>query len=144
MNTYNTIHRVFYDNPFWVSTESFPFSWKKVRWWRMRHEGFQKISEDFLSSPKSQKRPHYHQIFCAVGKILKKQVKTGVFRQFLELIYVGAQCAFRKILGSVTKNGYLKIVQRGTVWVGRGSKSWEEKRPSRAPALPLKSAGRGR
>ena len=26
-----------------------------------------------------------------------------------------------KLVGSLTKNGYLKIVQRGTLWVGRGS-----------------------
>ena len=30
-----------------------------------------------------------------------------------KLVYIGAQGAFRKFLGSMTKNGHLKIVQRG-------------------------------
>ena len=30
-----------------------------------------------------------------------------------KLVYIGAKCAIRKILGSVAKNGYLKIVPRG-------------------------------
>ena len=31
----------------------------------------------------------------------------------LKQVYIGAKGAFRKFLGSVTKYGYLKIVQRG-------------------------------
>ena len=30
-----------------------------------------------------------------------------------KLVYIGAKGAFRKFLGSVTKNGYFKIVQKG-------------------------------
>ena len=79
------------------------------------------------------------QNFCAAGKCLKKgQKKTflGNFWNILtkesrflgarspsKLVYIGAKGAFRKVLGSVNKNGYLKIVQRGTLWVGRGSNS---------------------
>ena len=37
-----------------------------------------------------------------------------------KFVYIGAQGAFKKILGRSAKNGYLKIVQRGTLWVGRG------------------------
>ena len=37
------------------------------------------------------------------------------------LAYIDAKGAFRKFLGSVTKNVYLKIIQRGTLSVGRGS-----------------------
>ena len=62
--------------------------------------------------------PNLAKIFCAAGKILKKQVKKGVFSHFLEnfdqkiafflarappsnLVYIGAEGAFRKLLGSV-------------------------------------------
>ena len=37
----------------------------------------------------------------------------GARSPFKISIYFGAKSAFRKILGSVTKNGYLKKVQRG-------------------------------
>ena len=59
----------------------------------------------------------------------KNRQKKGVFRHFLEnfdqkiaffrraptsyLVYIGAIGAFRTFLGSITKNGYWKIVQRG-------------------------------
>ena len=43
----------------------------------------------------------------------KKQTKKGIFRPLKKLVFIGAKGAFRKILGSVTKNGYLKIVQKG-------------------------------
>ena len=41
-----------------------------------------------------------------------------------KLVYIGSK-AFRKVIGSVNKNGSLKIVQSGTLWVVRGSNSWE-------------------
>ena len=80
---------------------------------------FKSTRNDFPSSPKALKRPCFGQIFCAAGKILKKkQAKKGVFRQFL---------------GSITKYGYLKIVQRGTLWVGRGSNPRRRRRPHHHP-----------
>ena len=53
-------------------------------------------------------------------------------------MYIGAKGAFRKILGSVTKNGYLKIVQGGP-FGSAGGRIPEEGRgadpPKSAPAL---------
>ena len=84
------------------------------------------------------KSPCFGQIICAAGKILKKLAKKGVFRLFLKnvdqkitflpralppskLVYIGVKGTFRHFLGSVTKHGCLRIVQRGALWVGRGS-----------------------
>ena len=95
----------------------------------------------FLSSAKALFYPYFGQIFCAAGKILKRQAKKGVFGHFLEnsdqkiaffrralpltkLVYIDARGAFTNFLGSITKNGYLKIVHRGSLWVGRGSNPW--------------------
>ena len=79
------------------------------------------------------------------------QAKKGVFRHFLgkfwlknckkippsKLVYIGAEGATRKLLGSITKNGYWKIVQRGTLWVGRGLNPWGE---GASASNPSKSA----
>ena len=43
-------------------------------------------------------------------KILTKKSARAPLSKF---VYIGAKGAFRKTLGSVTKNGYLKILQRG-------------------------------
>ena len=66
----------------------------------------------------------FGQSFCAAGRILKpKQAKKVVFwpincvffgaRSLRKISIFWGQSAFRKFLGSVTKNGYLKLVQRG-------------------------------
>ena len=51
------------------------------------------------------------------------------------LVYIGAKGAFRNFLGSITKYGFLQIVQGGTLWVGRGSNPWGEgvRPPKSAP-----------
>ena len=80
-----------------------------------------------FSTLKTLKRPCFGQIFCAAGKILKKRRPKKEFletfwkimtkklrflgaRSPLKIVHIGA---FKKLLGSVTKYGYLKIVQRG-------------------------------
>ena len=54
--------------------------------------------------------------------------KTGQKRRFWslfgKLVYIGAERAFRKVLGYVTKNGYLKIVQRGDTLGRQGVESF--------------------
>ena len=90
--------------------------------------------------PKHYRDPVLAKFSAPQAKLKKKQAEKGVFRQFLKnfvhkkmrisgarsplkLVYIGAKSAFRKILQPVFKNGYLKIVQRGTLWVGRWSNS---------------------
>ena len=48
-----------------------------------------------------------------------------------KLVYIGAQGAFRKFVGSVTKNGYLKIVGGGDLKLVGGSQNsgWKMGRP---------------
>ena len=45
-------------------------------------------------------------------EILSKKSRFLGARSTSKLVYIGGEGAFRKILGSITKNGYLKIVQR--------------------------------
>ena len=93
------------------------------------------------SSPLALKRPCFGKILWAAGKILKNRPwKTRIFRHLLwsfdqkiaflarappsKVVYIGAIGAFRMFLGPLIKYEYLKIVERGTLWVGRGSNSW--------------------
>ena len=71
------------------------------------------------SSPKALKR------LCGVFSLFLESLRKSRFfggRSVLKIsIYIIAESAFRKTLGYVTKSGYLKIVQRGNLCVGRGS-----------------------
>ena len=87
----------------------------------------------FSELSQSSTKTLYWPNFCASGKFLKKQAKKVVFRQFLKffdqkLRFFGARfplkSSIEKYQGPSAKNGYLKIVQRGTLWVGKGSNSW--------------------
>ena len=85
---------------------------------------------EFPSSPKALKRPCFGKIFCAAGKNLKNRPKkTGQKKRLRnpvffwralpppkKFVYIGAVGAFTKILRSVTKYGYLKIVQWGALF----------------------------
>ena len=55
--------------------------------------------------------------FCPKSRVFSSRVLPS------KLVYIGAEGALRTFLGPVTKNGYLKVVQRGTFWVGWGSNS---------------------
>ena len=83
----------------------------------------------FFKFCQSTKKSLFWPNFLPRRQIIKKLSKKGVFRQFLKiltkklpfsarappskLVYIDAEGAFRKNLGSVTKTGYLKIIQRG-------------------------------
>ena len=104
------------------------------------------------SSPIALKRPCFGQNFCAAGKILKNWPRKrfkALFRKFwpkncvfwralpppptplkISIYWHRRQGAFKKVLGSVTKYGILKIVKRGILWVGRGFNPWVGKRPT--------------
>ena len=103
--------------------------------------GFEQFCRPFFRSTKlifeRSQRPYFDQVFCAAINFLKKQAKKGVLGNFWKiltktlrffsarspskLVYIGAEGAFRKFLGFVTKNGYFKTVQTRTLWVGKGS-----------------------
>ena len=70
---------------------------------------------EIRSSPKALKRPSFGKFFCVAGKILNNRHKRRFFgaRSPSKLVYFRAKGAIRKILGSVIKYRYLKIVQRG-------------------------------
>ena len=53
-----------------------------------------------------------------------------------KLVYNGTKSSRRKFLGSVTKNRNLKIVQRRTLWVGRGP-SLRDSTPYRPKGSPF-------
>ena len=67
-------------------------------------------------------------------QILYELAKKGVFGQFMEkfgpkkLRFFGARSLSKLVYidakGSVTENGCIKRVQRGTLWVDRGSNPW--------------------
>ena len=97
---------------------------------------------DFSSSPKAVKRPWFGQTFCAAGKIKKNRPKKAFLGSFWKNLtkkssFFGARFpsklvnigAFKNFLGSISKNGYLKIVQRGTLGVGRWSNPWGSVHP---------------
>ena len=74
---------------------------------------------DFTSNPKKN-RPKK----TFLGTFWKIDLKIAVIfgaHSPSKLVYIGAEGVFRKFLGSVFKNGYFKIVQRGALWVGSGS-----------------------
>ena len=58
------------------------------------------------------------------SKCLPKNRVFSARASLLKLVYIGAGGAFRKFKGSFTKNWYLKIVQKDTLWVGKGSNPW--------------------
>ena len=55
------------------------------------------------------------------GKNLTEKLLFSVRDFPSKLKYIGAEGAFGKFLGSVTDYGYLKKVEKGTLWVGKGS-----------------------
>ena len=55
-------------------------------------------------------------------KILTKKSRFLGARSTSKLVYIGGEGAFRKSLGSITKNGYLKIVQRGRPFGSAGGR----------------------
>ena len=100
---------------------------------------------DFPSSRKALKRPWFGQILKK-----KKQAKKVIFRNFLEtfdqkshfgarsplkLIYIGAEGAYRKLLGSLTKDGYLK---RGNPLGRQGVESLGKEASVPPPNPPLR------
>ena len=80
-----------------------------------------------FGSPKVLKRCCFGQTFCTADNFFFEKTGQKVFGHFLEnfdkkiafllarappqSLYIGAKGAFRKILGSVIKHGYLKKVQ---------------------------------
>ena len=46
-----------------------------------------------------------------------------------KLVFIGTKSSFGKFLGNLNKKRYLKIVQMGTLWVGRGSNLWKGGHP---------------
>ena len=103
--------------------------------------------------PKHQKIPVLVKSVCAAGKILKKTGQRGVFRHFLEnfyqkiaffwhalspplkLVYIGAQGAFRKHLGSVCQTWISQNISKGgACWSAAEGK--ETSAPAPAPLNP--------
>ena len=84
----------------------------------------------FPSSPNALKRPCFGQTFCAAGKLKKKQAKQSSISLSISIL----KGPSRKILVSVIKNGYLKIVQREDTF-GRQCVDTLRKRAS-APCPP--------
>ena len=109
----------------------------------------------FFELSQSNLLPLFWQKFLRRRQIFeKKTVKKGVFRHFLKnfdkkiafifgarspskLVYIGAKGAFRKILGSIGQNGFLKKYQRGDPL---GRQGVESLRGGRPPPPPPKSA----
>ena len=109
-----------------------------------RGGGFSRIYRFFLGRPnwffralQALKSPCFGQKFCTAGKILKKQAKKGVLRQFLEsssklvyqitsskLVFFCTEGASRKILGSISQKEVSQSHKRGTLWVGGGRIRW--------------------
>ena len=138
---------------FWLFWQDFAKeSWKisrggsRIFWRGGGGAGFEQFCRPFFRSTKlifeRSQRPYFDQVFCSAINFLKKQAKKGVLGNFWKiltktlrffsarspskLVYIGAEGAFRKFLGFVTKNGYFKTVQTRTLWVGKGSNPWEE------------------
>ena len=94
----------------------------------------------------------WQKIFCSAGKFLKKQSKRpflGTFWKILtkncvffgarspsKLVYIRAEGAFRKILGSVGQNGFLKKYQRGDPLGWQGVESPRRVEASDSPPPP--------
>ena len=102
----------------------------------------------------SKKLRNFNDLFFRSTKLIsapqpKLKKKTGQKRRFQnvdqscvflgarspsKLAYIGAKGAFRKILGSISLNGYLKVVQRGKPLGGQGVESLREE--TSAPSAP--------
>ena len=97
----------------------------------------------------------YGKIFCAAGKLLKKQSKKAVFGHFLKnfdkkncvffgarspskLVYIGLEGAFRTILGSVGQKWISEKVSKGGPFGSAGGRIAEER--TVPPRPPPKSA----